>query len=312
MTDLSVEIAGIKMQNPVMNAAGTLGLEPAGVKELVGVDKIGAFVQKSITLNPREGNPQPRILEVAAGMINRIGLQNVGVREFVDKKIDIIYGLLPDNVPLIVSVAGESVEEYLETASILEKELDERIAALEVNVSCPNVEKGLIFGTDPGLTHELVSGLRLRINLPLIVKLTPNVTDIGLIAKAAVNAGADAISLINTLKAKAYIRRGPQAGQWIEGGLSGAAIKPVALKKVEEVVKAVDVPVIGMGGIYDTDDALDFFRLGVRAVAVGTATFRDPSTMIKIVAGLGRHLEEKGYANIAEFREKEGKGLFGL
>jgi len=303
--DLSVEIAGVRMQNPVMNAAGTFGLEEC--KDLIDISKLGAYVHKSITLNSREGNPQPRIYEVAAGMINRIGLQNVGAREFVDKKLAIIYKVLPSNVPLIVSVAGESIEGYLKTASILEEKSNKMIAALEINVSCPNVKDGLIFGSDPDLLFELVRALRSKVTLPLIVKLTPNVTDIGSIAKAAVSAGADALSLINTVKAKAYIRRGPNAGQWIEGGLSGPAIRPIALKKVEEVVTAVEVPVIGMGGISDFEDALDFLRIGARAIAVGTASFRDPSAMNKITEGLEQYLKEKGYANIAELKEREGK-----
>lgn len=310
--DLSVEIAGIRMQNPVMNAAGTFGLEE--YEDLIDISRLGAYVHKSITLNLREGNPQPRIYEVAAGMINRIGLQNIGVQEFVDKKLPIIYRLLPSNVPLIVSVAGESIEGYLKTASTLEEKSNEMIAALEINVSCPNVKDGLIFGSDPDLLFELVRTLRSKVTLLLIVKLTPNVTDIGLVVKAAVDGGADAISLINTVKAKARIRgywkggsyKGLCAGQWIEGGLSGPAIKPIALKKVEEVVEVVEVPIIGMGGISDLEDALDFLRIGATAVAVGTATFRNPSAMIDIIDGLEQYLIERGYANIAELKEKEG------
>lgn len=313
--DLSVEIARIIMQNPVMNAAGTLDLEPPGVKELVQIEKFGAFAQKSITLNPREGNPQPRIYETPAGMINRIGLQNVGVWKFVEEKLAIIYHFLPSRVPLIVSIAGESIEEYLEVALILEEKSSGRIDALEVNVSCPNVRDGLIFGSSPNLLFKLVKGLKSKVTtLPLIVKLTPNVTDIGLIAEAAVSAGADVISLINTVKAKARIRgyweegklKGLHAGQWIEGGLSGPAIRPIALKKVEEVAKVVDIPIIGMGGICDVEDALDFFRIGVSAIAVGTATFRDPTAIVKIIGDLEQYLQEKGYKNLAELKAKEG------
>ncbi len=304
--DLSVEIAGIKMQNPVMNGAGTFELDIG--RELIDISKLGAFVQKSITFNPREGNPQPRILEVAAGVINSIGLQNVGVKEFVRTKLPLLYEIAePINLPLIISIAGESVDDYLNTALILESESRGRIAALEVNISCPNVKDGLIFGSNPSLTKDLVGTLKLKIRLPLIVKLTPNVDNIGLIAKTAVTAGADALSLINTIKAKAYIDRGPHARQWIEGGLSGPAIKPVALKKVDEVVKAVDTPVIGMGGICELEDALDFLRIGATAIAVGTATFRDPSAMVKIIDGLEQYLRENGYASIAELKKKEGK-----
>jgi len=300
--DLSVEIAGIRMQNPVMNAAGTFGLEE--YKDLIDINKLGAYVHKSITLNPQEGNPQPRIYEVAAGMINRIGLQNDGVEKFVFEKLP---RLLQFEPPLIVSIAGESIDDYCQTSTFLEEKAKEWIEGLEINVSCPNVWNGLIFGSDPDLLFELVKALRSKVTLPLIVKLTPNVTDIGLVAKAAVSAGADALSLINTVRAVAYISRGPNSGQWIEGGLSGPAIKHIALRKVEEVVEAVEVPIIGMGGISDLEDALDFLRIGATAVAVGTATFRNSSTMINIVEGLERYLTERGYANIAELKEKEGR-----
>jgi len=304
--DLSIEIAGILFQNPVMNAAGTLDLEPPGVKELVQIEKFGAFVQKSITLNPREGNSQPRIFETPAGMINRIGLENVGVEKFVQEKLPFIHMLKPVDVPLIVNVAGESIEDFLNTAIVLETKSQGRIAALEINVSCPNVEKGLIFSTNPEMVWELVMALKTKISLPLIVKLTPNVDNIGLVAEAAVSAGADVLSLINTVKARAFIKRGPNAGQWIEGGLSGPAIKPIALQKVKEVVKAVDAPVIiGMGGISNTEDALDFFRTGVNAIAIGTATFRDPAAIVKIIDGLEQYLQEKGYKNLAELKTKE-------
>lgn len=300
-SNLSVEMAGVKMQNPVMNAAGTLDLEPPGVKELVQIEKMGAFLQKSITLRPREGNPQPRIYEVVGGVINRIGLQNVGVGDFVRSKLPIIHISKPINVPLIVSVAGESIQDYLWTSTILEAKSRERIAALEINVSCPNTGNGLIFGFDAELLWELVMTLKSRIGLPLFVKLTPNVDNIGLMAEAAVSGGADALSLINTVRA-AYIER----GQWIEGGLSGPAIKPIALSMVRQVAKAVDVPIIAMGGICDVGDALDFLRIkNVWAVAVGTASFRDPLAIVKIVEGLNQYLKEKGYADIADFKEKE-------
>lgn len=305
---MSINIAGIWMQNPVMNAAGTFDIESEPARKLTPIEKMGAFVQKSITLKPREGNPQPRIYETPAGMINRIGLQNVGVWKFVEEKLAVIYGLLSSNVPLIVSVAGESIEGYLETALILEEKSKGMIAALEINVSCPNVEDGLVFGSNPNLLFRLVKGLKSKVTtLPLIIKLTPNITDISLVAKAAAEGGADALSLINTLEAEAYIRRGPNAGQFIEGGLSGPAIRPVALKKVDKAVKTVNIPVISMGGISDTEDALDFFRVGATAIAVGTASFRDPLAMAKIVDGLEQYLTEQGYSNIAELKEKEGR-----
>lgn len=301
--DLSVNIAGIIMQNPVMNAAGTFDVESEPARALTPIERMGAFVQKSITLNPREGNPQPRIYETPAGMINRIGLQNVGVWKFVEEKLAVIYRLLPSNVPLIVSVAGESMEEYLETALILAENSKKMIAALEINVSCPNVADGLVFGSDPDLLFKLVRGLKSKVTtLPLIIKLTPNVTDITLAVKAAAEGGADALSLINTLKAKAFIRRGPNAGQFIEGGLSGPAIRAVALERVDKAVKAVDIPVVGMGGISNFEDALDFFRVGAAAIAVGTAIFSNPLAIANIVEGLEQHLTKRGYSNIAELK----------
>ena len=299
--DLSVKIARIRMRNPVMNAAGTFDLEI--YKDLIDVNKLGAYVTKSITFHSREGNPQPRSYEVRAGLINRIGLQNDGVEKFVFEKLP---RLLPFESPLIVSVAGESIDDYCQTSTFLEEKAKERIEGLEINVSCPNVENGLIFGSDPDLLFKLVKTLKSKVTLPLIVKLTPNVTNISLVSKAAVAAGADALSLINTVKAAAYIWKGPHAGQWIEGGLSGLVIKPIALYMVREVAKVVKVPIIGMGGIYNLEDALEFFLAGANAIAIGTATFRDPSAMINIIESLEQHLTERRYANIAELKEKEG------
>jgi dihydroorotate dehydrogenase (NAD+) catalytic subunit len=301
--DLSVEIAGIQLQNPVMNAAGTLDIEPEYVKDLVRIDKIGAYVHKSTTLKSWSGNPQPRIYEVMGGLINRIGIQNIGVKRFLKEKLPKLRML---GIPIIVSVAGESIKDYCQTSIILQEEAGEQIAGLEINVSCPNIKNGLIFGSDAKLLFNLVSSIRAKVALTLIVKLGPNVTDIGLMGRAAVSAGANALSLINTLKAAAFIRQGPNSRQWIEGGFSGPAIKPVALFTVRKVAKAVNVPIIGMGGICDTKDALDFLRIpNVWAIAVGTATFRDPLTMVKIVEGLEGYMRKKGYANIAELKEKE-------
>jgi len=241
-------------------------------------------------------------------MINRIGLQNVGVREFAEKKLSLIYELLPSNVPLIVSVAAESIEGFIETAAVLEEKSNGRITALEINISCPNVENGLVFGTDADLTYKLIFEIRSRVSLSLIAKLTPNVTDIGLIARAVASAGADVISLINTLRAAAYIDRGPSAGQWIEGGLSGPAIKPVALYMVRQVSRVTDLPLIAMGGISNLEDVLEFLRIrNVWAVAIGTASFPDPSAIAKTVDKLRLYMEEKGYSSIAELKTKEAR-----
>lgn len=300
--NLSVEIAGMILGNPVMNCAGTF--EPEEIcKDLMHPERLGAVVSKTITFNKRDGNEQPRIFEVNDGIINRIGLQNPGVENFVKEKI---FEFVKLGVPLIVSFGGESIKEYFKVATILQEEAGDFITALEANVSCPNVKDGMAFGCEPEFLYELVSKLKAEISLPLIVKLTPNVTDIGLIAKAAQQGGVDAISLINTVRSRAYIHNGPDAGKWIEGGLSGPTIKPIALQKVYEVSKAISLPLIAMGGISNTQDALDFLRIeNVWCVAVGTASFREPLTMIKIINGLNEYFVEKGYANWKEFRRKE-------
>ena len=302
--DLSVRLADFVLKNPVMNCAGTMEPNEACI-DLIKPQELGANVTKSLSLRAKEGNPQPRILEVpAGGLINRIGLQNLGVMNFVQEKIFqyVEFGA----AALIVNIVGESIREFCQVAGVLEKKAKDYIIALEVNVSCPNVSNGLVFGSNAKLLFKLVKAVKSEVSLPLIIKLTPNVIDIGLIARAVKDGGADALSLINTVKSRAYIHSGPDVGRWIEGGLSGPCIKPIALQKVYEVSQAVNLPLIGMGGISNTQDALDFLRIEkVKAIAVGTATFRDPSTMEKIIAGLGKYLEEKGYKNIEEFKKKE-------
>jgi len=291
---LSVKIGKIRLKTPVMNAAGTFELDTH--KDFIDLRKLGIHIPKSVTWKPRAGNFQPRILEVPAGLINSIGLQNLGAVKFVDERLPTVAATAEKfGIPLILNIAGDSIEDFVRTAVLLEAQ--ERIVGFEINISCPNVADGLIFGTDPKLTFKLVSTLRKNLSLPLWVKLTPNVTDIGLIARAAVDGGADALSLINTVKARAYIERGPSAGKWIVGGLSGPAIHSIALQKVAEVLAVVKVPVIGIGGITKTEDALDFFRLGVKAIAVGTVNFRDPAIMVEIIDGLEKHYQEKGSLN---------------
>jgi dihydroorotate dehydrogenase (NAD+) catalytic subunit len=302
--DLSVRFAGMGLQNPVMPAAGTFEPEETCVN-LVQPQKLGAVVSKTITLKKRDGNDQPRILEVPGGLINRIGLQNPGVVSFAEEKISLFAEI---GVPVIVSIAGESIDEFCEIALCLERRASALISALELNVSCPNVRDGTIFGTNTRLLLDLVRSLRMEIGIdfPLIVKLTPNVDNIARIAKVAEVAGANALSLINTVKASAYIPRGPHAGQWIDGGLSGPVIKPIALRMVREVAKVVDLPLIAMGGISNTEDALEFLRIkNVQAVAVGTSSFREPLTMTRIIEGIRKYLLEKKYASIAEFKKRE-------
>lgn len=292
MVDISIEIAGIRMRSPLMNAAGTFELDK--YQDLVDLGKLGAHIPKSVTWEAREGNPQPRIEEVKAGMINRIGLENLGAVSFVKERLPLIATLAEKfDIPLIINIAGESIEDFVRAAVLVEEKARERIVGFEINISCPNVANGLIFGTDPRLSFELVNALRKRLSLPLWVKLTPNVTDIGLIARAVVEGGADVISLINTVKARAYIKHGPGSRGWIVGGLSGPAIHSIALQKVAEVLEAVKVPVVGIGGISNAEDALDFFRLGVKAVEVGTANFSNPKVISEIVDSL----EQKGIDN---------------
>jgi len=287
--DLSVKIGKIRLKNPVMNAAGTFELD--SYESLIDLKKLGAHIPKSVIWKPRSGNPQPRSFEVPAGLINSIGLQSVGAVNSVKERLPVISRIADKfDIPLILNIAGDSIKDFLATAVLLEEKA--RIVGLEINISCPNVANGLIFGTDPQLTFKLVSALRKSVSLPLWIKLTPNVTDIGQIARAAVDGGADALSLINTVKARAYIERGPSAKKWIVGGLSGQAIHSIALQKVAEVLAVVKVPVIGIGGIYNTEDALDFFRLGVKAVQVGTANFLNPAVIAEIADGLKQKLKE--------------------
>ena len=289
-TDLSVEIGRIKLKTSVMNAAGTFELDSC--QGLADLSKLGAHIPKSMTWEPKEGNPQPRTDEVAAGMINRIGLQNIGAVRFVEERLPIIAAIAEKfDVPLIISVAGHSIDDFVRAATLLESKAGERIVGFEINISCPNVADGLVFGTDPKMTFRVVNALSKQLSLPLWVKLTPNVTDIGLIARAAVEGGADAISLINTVKARAYLKSGPDKGKWIIGGLSGPAIHSIALQKVAEVLAAVKVPVVGIGGITDGESALDFFRLGAKAVQVGTANFLNPNAMAEITDDLGQKLK---------------------
>lgn len=294
--DLSVEIAGIKFKNPVIAASGTFGFgeEFAG---LIDLNQLGGIVCKTITKEPREGNPPPRIAETASGMLNSIGLQNPGYEVFVKEKLPF---LRKYNANIIVSIAGKTVEEYGELAGILKS--IEGISALEVNISCPNVkEGGLAFGTNPVLAAEITHGVKKNTNLPVIVKLTPNVTDIKVIAEAVEKAGADAISAINTLGAMSIdIYTGESRIANVFAGLSGPCIRPVAVKMVYQIYETVKIPVIGIGGISSWMDAVEFFRAGASAIQVGTANFVEPRTMPQIIAGLKRFMEEQKISDIKE------------
>lgn len=298
--DLSIEIAGIRMKNPVMPASGCFGYGEE-MAEFIDISRLGAVVTKGITLLPREGNEQPRICETRAGMINFIGLQNPGAEVVIKEKIPFLWQF---GVPIIVNIAGATERDYVELARRFNGV--EGVAGLEVNISCPNTKRGgIAFGQDPDIASELVAKIREATSLPLIVKLTPNVTDVVSIAASVILAGTDALSLVNTFTARARIRGGPQTGKWIEGGLSGPAIMPIALRMVSDVAKAnLGVPIIGMGGISNTKDALDFLESGADAVAVGTANFVNPNVMIEIIDGLKKHLVEKECSNLVELRQR--------
>ncbi len=293
---LAVEVAGIRMKNPVMPASGTFGYgeEYAGYLDL---ECLGAIVTKGLSLKPKAGNPTPRIAETTSGMLNAIGLQNVGVDAFIEYKLPFLREI---NTPVIVNFFGNTLEEYGEVAQRL-SDIPE-IAGVELNISCPNVKQGgIVFGTDPSCAHEVVAHVRKYLKKPLIAKLTPNVTDIAVVARAVEEAGADAISCINTITGMAVdvrTRRPRLANR--TGGLSGPAIRPIAVRMVHQVVQAVKVPVIGIGGIVEAADALEFLIVGATAVQVGTANFIDPTAMADIIEGMEKFLVEEGIGDIRE------------
>ncbi|OGC03056.1 dihydroorotate dehydrogenase B catalytic subunit [candidate division WOR-1 bacterium RIFCSPLOWO2_02_FULL_46_20] len=293
MAKLECEIAGIKMKNPVMVASGTFGYGEE-VSKFVDLDKLGAIVTKTITLEPREGNPPPRIVETASGMLNSIGLQNKGIKDFIEHRLPF---LAKFKTPVIANIAGDSASEYAKLAKMLNEE--SAIKGIELNISCPNVTKGgMFFCFDPKATAELVKTVRKETSLPLIVKLSPNVTDITLIAKEAEAAGADAISLINTLLGMSIdIEKKTFSLANKTGGLSGPAIKPVALRMVYQVAQAVKIPVIGIGGIMTGNDAIEFFLAGASAIQVGTANFVDTQAPIRIVKEIKDYLKAQKIAN---------------
>jgi dihydroorotate dehydrogenase (NAD+) catalytic subunit len=294
--DLTVEIAGIKLRNPVMTASGTFGYG-SEFADYMDLESIGAIITKGLSLRPKAGNRTPRIVETAAGMLNAIGLQNVGIDAFIDEKLPFLRKI---NTPVIVNVYGNSLEEYGELAGRLDRIPE--VSALEVNISCPNVKQGgIVFGTDPKAAFEVVSLVRESTIKPVIVKLSPNVTDVVEMAHASVEAGADALSLINTLTGMAIdLRKRRPVLANVTGGLSGPAIKPVALRMVWQVAKAVNVPVIGIGGITSAIDALEFIVAGATAVQVGTASFLDPQVSQTIACDMERYLGDNGIHCIRE------------
>lgn len=292
---MGIEIAGLKLQNPILTASGTFG---SGQEYLPFLDlnSLGGVVVTGITLLPREGNPPPRLIETPGGLLNAIGLENPGVDYFVS---NILPQLSSYKTNFIINISGNTPEEY----GILAQKLSvPGVAALEVNISCPNVKAGgLVFGTDPQLVAEVISIVKAKTTLPVIAKLSPNVTDIVEIALAAEKAGADAISLINTLLGMAIdvTERKPVLGN-VMGGLSGPAIKPVALRMVWQVAQAVHVPIIGMGGIVTAHDALEFILAGASAIAIGTGNFLNPRATVDALAGLEEYCQKRGIKDIKE------------
>lgn len=286
--DLRVKIGSLALANPVMTASGTFGYARE-FEHLMNLHRLGAVIVKGISLFPRPGNPPPRIVETACGMLNAIGLQNVGLERFITEKIPYLANL---NVPVIVNILGDSVEEYRQMAERLSDV--EGISGIEVNISCPNVKKGgVAFGGDPLMAAAVTKAVKEYSSVPVIVKLSPNVTDVTLIARAVEDAGADALSLINTLIGMAIdlkSRRPVLAN--IIGGLSGPAIKPVALRMVYQVCRAVNIPVIGIGGIETAEDALEFMLAGATAVQVGTANFVNPRASEEVVEGISQYVHQ--------------------
>ncbi len=290
-----VTIAGVEFKNPVMTASGTFG---SGMEygEFVDLNKLGAVVTKGVANVPWPGNPTPRVAETYGGMLNAIGLQNPGIEVFVERDLEF---LKQYDTKVIVNVCGKSIEDYVE---VVERLSDEAVDMLEINVSCPNVKEGAIaFGQNAKALSEITTEIKKKAKQPVIMKLSPNVTDITEMAKAAEAAGADALSLINTITGmKIDIHRRAFALANKTGGMSGPAIKPVAVRMVYQVANAVQIPIIGMGGIANAEDAIEFMMAGATAVSIGAMNFINPYATVETVAGIEKFMQEKGIADINE------------
>ena len=296
MADLNVNIGDLRLKNPVMTASGTFGYGEE-FEDFIDVSRIGGIIVKGTTLHKREGNPYPRMAETPAGMLNAVGLQNKGVHYFADH----IYPRIKHiDTNIIVNVSGSAIEDYVETAQIINS-LD-NISAIELNISCPNVkEGGMAFGVTTTGAASVVNAVRKAYDKTLIVKLSPNVTDIAEIARAVEANGADSVSLINTLLGMAIdVERRKPLLSTVTGGLSGPAVKPVALRMVWQVAKAVKIPVIGMGGIMDWKDAVEFILAGASAIQIGTANFIDPTVCVKVEDGINNYLNKHKYQSITD------------
>lgn len=296
MAKLETKIGGLTLKNPVLTASGTFGYGTE-FSEFIDLSRLGGYIIKGTTLNPREGNPYPRMAETPSGMLNCVGLQNKGVHYLKDH----IYPNIKDiDSCLIVNLSGSTVEDYAEAAEIIGTM--DKVQAIELNISCPNVKQGgMAFGTTTQGVEQVVSAVRKAYNKTLIVKLSPNVTSITDIALAAEAAGADSVSLINTLMGMAIDaeRRKPLLSM-VTGGLSGPCVKPVALRCVWQVAKAVKIPVVGLGGIMNATDAIEFFLAGATAIEIGTANFIDPETTVKVVDGINEYLDRHNFKSITE------------
>ena len=296
MVQLNTKIGSLELKNPVMTASGTFGYGTE-YADFMDISRLGAIIVKGTTLNPRQGNPYPRMAETPSGMLNAVGLQNKGVDYFVDHIYPEVRKI---QTAIIVNVSGSCIDDYVQTASIINT-LDD-IPAIELNISCPNVKQGgMAFGVKPESAAQVVSAVRKVYNKTLIVKLSPNVTDITEIARAVEGAGADSVSLINTMLGMAIDaeKRRPILST-ITGGMSGPAVKPVALRMVWQTAKAVKIPVIGLGGICSATDAVEFLLAGASAVQIGTANFIDPSISEKVVDGIEEYLQRHGFSSVQE------------
>ena len=293
--DMSVNIAGVRLKNPVMTASGTFG---SGMEysEFVDISKLGAIVTKGVSLTPWSGNPTPRIAETYGGMLNAIGLQNPGIDTFIERDLEFLKGY---DTKVIVNVCGKSIEEYV---GVVERLADTNADMLEINVSCPNVKEGAIaFGQDPKALEKITKEIVKKAKQPVIMKLSPNVTDIALMAKVCEDCGADAVSMINTITGmKIDVNRRTFVLANHTGGLSGPAIRPVAVRMVYQAAHAVKIPIIGMGGITSAEDALEFIMAGAAAVAVGAANFTDPFATQKVISGIEEYMDNNGIDNISE------------
>jgi len=296
MADLSVNIGDLEIKNPVMTASGTFGYGEE-YEDFIDIARIGGIIVKGTTLHKREGNPYPRMAETPSGMLNAVGLQNKGVDYFVEH----IYPKIKDtDTNVIVNVSGSAIEDYVKTAEIINELV--KIPAIELNISCPNVKQGgMAFGVSSKGACDVISAVRSVYKKTLIVKLSPNVTDITEIARAAEASGADSVSLINTILGMAIDaeKRCPLLST-VTGGLSGPAVKPIALRMVWQVARAVNIPVIGLGGIMDWKDAVEFMLAGATAVQIGTANFIDPAVTVKVIDGINNYCDRHGYSSVKD------------